>query len=523
MYHAILVDDEPLTREYLRGALPALNNSWEVSGEAGNGKEALDAVASSPAELVITDIKMPVMDGIELVERLKTQNPNQHIIVLSGYDEFELAQKALRFGAEEYLLKPVKPRELAVALNRITARIQKEQESSLTLNTLRGLAGSYRDQVAKNYLKAIITGDYVELNVFHPLLHDLKIDLLEGAGCILSLHLDIESMLRAGIKPSKFFLYQHMLYEGVCGLTSSVPLAYPLTDEQGNTAVYLTASDAEHLQTLSRQLYESAMHFSLERLYISINGGLGGLRSEMLELQSSYLEANERADGWVCDPYKTFFTAAPSLSQQELLQRLNSYADQLLFSARQDESRFYSLLRSAADFIPAEPSLLKRSAIYLFSRIMLRDTQRCCFDYDRLFGQLCTAQGAESPCALLLRLSEDCSKKQSSPPAKGLIENAEEYIRRHFSEPITLAQIADHLKVSPNYLSSQFHERVGESYVKYITRLRMEYAAHLLKTEPAGKIAQIAERAGYCSIKHFAYVFKEYFGVTPGQYQKQSE
>jgi two-component system response regulator YesN len=101
-----------------------------------------------------------------------------------------------------------------------------------------------------------------------------------------------------------------------------------------------------------------------------------------------------------------------------------------------------------------------------------------------------------------------------------LIKDAKDFIYSHFAEPISLSQIADSLHVSPNYLSKIFHEIVGESYIKFITRIRMEYAARLLKSNSNEKISNVAEKAGYYNWKHFNFVFKEYYNMTPSEYQK---
>ena len=110
IYRILLVDDEPLTLEYLSCVIPSVNSSWTVAGTARDGEEALAYLAENPVHLVISDIKMPVMNGLKLAQILKNQNPLQEIVILSGYDEFPLAQQALKLGVSEYLLKPSRGR-----------------------------------------------------------------------------------------------------------------------------------------------------------------------------------------------------------------------------------------------------------------------------------------------------------------------------------------------------------------------------------------------------------------------------
>ena len=106
---------------------------------------------------------------------------------------------------------------------------------------------------------------------------------------------------------------------------------------------------------------------------------------------------------------------------------------------------------------------------------------------------------------------------------QNLVKNAEEFIFDHFAEPISLSQIADVLSVSPNYLSRIFHEVSGESYIKYLTRIRMEYAAKLLKTGLGIRVLDVAEKCGYYNLKHFNFVFREYYNMTPREFQKSKD
>lgn len=279
----MIVDDEPLTREYMKINVPLIDNRWRVTAEAMEGCEALDILQKQQFDLIITDIKMPVMDGLELCSLISKRCPGQKVIIISGYDEFAFAKEAIRYGVHEYLLKPIVKEELQAALNKIAIQIERKKNEQLIYKTMVTLlAEDPKKQVVENLLKTVV----------------------------------------------------------------------PVSD--------------------------------IVQLFESNNSQLN-----------------------------------------------------------------------------------------------------------------CTANEHD------------------------IVKKTIEYIYEHYSEPISLALIADKIGVSPCYLSNLFHKNVGESYIKFLTKVRMEQAAKLLKLKPLAKICDIAEKVGYTSVKHFSYVFKQYFNTTPGEYQSK--
>jgi len=111
-------------------------------------------------------------------------------------------------------------------------------------------------------------------------------------------------------------------------------------------------------------------------------------------------------------------------------------------------------------------------------------------------------------------------KADRNKSENGIVSQAEHYIHTNYAQPISLALVAEKIDVSPNYLSSLFHKELGESYSKYVTRVRMEHAKRIMKENPGLRIYEIVNQVGYVSVKHFSYVFKQLFGVTPGEYQQ---
>lgn len=504
-----------------------MDSRWEIVGEAGDGEEALAILENDPVDLVITDIKMPVMNGLTLTQKLRELYPEQQIAILSGYNEFSLAQQALRYGAAEYLLKPIKTRELIELLAKISLHLVKTSQRDLTLRTLMGFSQDYQKQIARSYLRAIISNSNVEIELYHPLMYRLKIDLVEAVSCILLFRIDPDSLMAAGIPLNHITVYRFMVLQAISEIIESNGKGYVLLDDEENIVVYFTDENEDALQKKYSGEFQNISQMILTKFHVAVSAGFGSMQSEIFEIRASYIEALSRLDGWLCAGGNQLFEKKLSPRVGEILSILRTCGNDILYHANKQEfNLIYGSLRAYIQSLPSDAGTLVRGALYLLQMIQRLDPEKKCFNWDGLFKEF----QAESKKAswktpeLIIFLLNSLEKSQFSQPhrsEKDLIESATEFIYQHFTEPITLSQIADALDMSPNYLSKQFHDGMGETYIKFITRLRMEYAAHLLSANPMEKIASIVEKSGYCNINHFNFVFKQYYKVTPGQYQKK--
>jgi two-component system response regulator YesN len=153
-YKYIVVEDEPLIRGNLIKKIGALGLPFEKAGEAGDGETALEIIKKSPPELVITDIRMPVMDGIKLVQNLYENYPGIYSVILSGYNDFEYAQQAIRFGVKAFLLKPIKPEELKSTMQKILISLDSEHESAKSLINAQGLPPEELNRLLISYIRS---------------------------------------------------------------------------------------------------------------------------------------------------------------------------------------------------------------------------------------------------------------------------------------------------------------------------------------------------------------------------------
>lgn len=530
MYKVMLVDDEPLVREFIRKHFANRHPEWEVAQEAMDGQEAWELLERIEVDLVITDIKMPGMNGIELAKRIHGMDNPPQVIILSGFDEFALAQDAIRYNVRNYLLKPVVKDELAEVVQEVTARLERKGQESLALFTQKSISKDSQIQVIKQFLKAVVSESSVEVKTLYPLIYRLKVQLIETEGIIMVLDLDEEVMIKRGIPFGDYAIFRFILQQIAWEMAEEAGHGYVFLDEKQLTCALITGEDRSHILERCKSLYRSVADAVLKNTGITVSGGLGTFESEIFNLQISYANAAHHLQNrlW-SDGANLFLQAADNRSIQHfqsMEQTITSVNHALL---NRDEPLLSAALRlylqHLRTFSTAE---VMKFGIHLAKGLTggnNRSLERAYQTLGVAMKQPSSEWTVESVLALYSRMAGCCSSGTDpslTAPADELdvANRAKSYIYAHYEEPISLALLADKLGVSPGYLSNTFHKTFQETYIKFLTRIRMEQAAKLLKVHPPEKVYDVAEKVGYVSVKHFSYVFKQHYQMPPGEYQE---
>lgn len=539
MYKLLIVDDEPMTREYMKAQINGLHREWICAGEAEDGQEALDLIDRGDSfDLVITDIKMPVMNGLELARELSGRRGRPRVVILSGYDEFALAKEAMHYGVDEYMLKPLVKEEIVDVLGRMAAELAAERAEQASYRTL---SEQSREQIARNFLHAAATDNHMEFKVLYPLLHRLKINLIEAEGAVMLVDLDEGQLLDRGISPSDHALFRYIVHQTASELADAGSGIVLFVDPEQRTALLVPGDDESDVRTRCSAMFASLSRAIADMTGLGLWGAAGSSEMEVQQLGASYRTAsdlmlqrlfedrqklfmwNRGADlpdpGARADELRASIAAiGASLAEgrePELQAALRALAKPISPASRTSALRLGAyLLHSLSSGVPKE----RRQAALLSAVRMLRQdapeengtAEALAAVYFRAIRQL----RAKSPSA--------ASPNTGSGGEHETVTKMKAYIHAHYAEPLSLALIADKLGVSPGYLSSLFHQNTQESYIKYLTRIRMEHAARMLRSKPPDKVYDVAEKVGYLSVKHFSYVFKQHFGTPPGEYQEKA-
>ncbi|QWU13353.1 two-component system, response regulator YesN [Paenibacillus sophorae] len=533
MYKVLLVDDEPLVREYLRLHIASNHPDWEVAGEAMDGQEAWDMLQDVRVHLVITDIKMPVVDGLELCRRLSQSENPPIILILSGFDEFSLARDALRFGVQNYLLKPVVHDELAEALAKVTAQLDRKFHEELAALAMGKVSKESQTQVVRQFLKSLVSDDSVEIKALYPLVFRLKVQLIETEGLIMVLDLDEDRLAQKGIPYGDISVFRFILNQMTGELSEASGSGFVFLDEDQHTCVLVTGEDKNDIEHKCRSLYGKVSSAMLANTGITVSGALGTFESELFHLQYSHAKATETLN-------HRLFMEEPSLfngwNEDVQLQRL-AILEQTLSSLQfaipdRNEAAFLMAVKRFFESLPHISSVhVMKFGLYLLRQLANGPLERQGGFLESAYHHL--QQMHRNPSELSIqavlglfqeifhRLTKGGKEEPVHENEQDIVSRVRTYIYSHYAEPLSLALLAEKMGISPGYLSSIFHKTMQESYIKFLTRVRMEQAAKLLKANPPVKVYDVSEKVGYVSVKHFSHVFKQFHHMPPGEYQEK--
>lgn len=541
MYTLLIVDDEPLTGRFLRTHIPQWDFRFEVAAVAGDGVEALELMNKQHFDLVITDIKMPEMDGLELCRHIADANSGQKVMLLSGYNEFPMAQEAIRYGVSNYLLKPIQAEEMIRALSKIACELELENHHQLALRALQSVSKETQKQAVNQFLTAVVTRNHIEIKTLYPLMYRIKVNLIEAEAAILILNLDEVPFYEKSVPLEERGIFRFILHRMAAELFEELEAGIVFNDHDQHTCLLITGENAKELKQKSCLLFEHVASALSLHTGLSLTGALGSSVSEVLQLDLSYRHARTALQARLLQGNGQLYLheeicnqvtdSEPLLSRIHQIERSLTGLGNALCS--NEEWAFTAALRDYIELI--DPLNVPRAL--LFGNEMLSYL-------DRLHAENLLEVNSEAALNTLRKLlvygnqlTRDNVNEIYTEAAETLVHQrnadnhdindidlvakAKAYIVTHYAEPLSLALIAEKVGVSPAYLSTVFSQRQQEGYIKFLTRIRMERAAKLLSEPGEQKIYDIAEQVGYLSAKHFSHVFKQHFGLPPGEYQEK--
>ena len=292
MIQTLLVDDEPLTVEYLDRFLTGIYGGDIQIHTASNGREAADRLCQFHIDLIISDIRMPVMDGLELAKINQEQKTPAHMILLSGYEDFHYAQSAIKYGVSDYLLKPLNREELALAVQKQIGHVKDSRRQQKTYLQFLAHSDAYRLLIGQNLIAAIAHQENLRLQQYYKISCELNLEEIQTDGAILLLEVDNWCGPCAQLSVREHGVYSMILAQQTNEVMAQAHIpGFSVPEPDGKTMVYLSGEDAFQIQKNARTLYKRALnHFRLQTS-MSASGALGRVYSDVLQMDQSYQQA----------------------------------------------------------------------------------------------------------------------------------------------------------------------------------------------------------------------------------------
>ncbi|WP_274651378.1 helix-turn-helix domain-containing protein [Paenibacillus humicola] len=492
MIKAVVFDDEYIVLEALGALIDWKGLGIELAGTAMDGISALETFRSVRPEIVLTDIRMPGKDGLRLVEEIMEEAPDTCCVVFSGYNEFEYVKNAIRLGVTDYVEKPITETSIERALRKVLGQIGRNEE----------------------------------IRTLERRIEETRRELLEKA---------VWDLLRFGKEAEAKWRDCFGQEAGrVCGVTVlAAKEAFTLPVHAAYRTVFLR-SERERLAVVFHfmalpQSYWDDIASDLDTA--GVTAGIGTTAADPAGADRSYSEAQRALKSALLLGLKGAVRFSEpgdwSASPDSLAERAESVILSLRAGSRalflEQVDRFLDGIREAkADPDVAEHEMLR--LIYAASEAVkeaggpLNDApQEPCVPHIEIRE---AAERGAAPDWFRERIEAiaDGGMKLREQSKHTAVEKARLYIERHISRDVSLQEAAEHAGLNATYFSVLFKEVMGETYIKYVTRCRMELAKTLLRK--GYKVGEVSEKVGYLTHRHFSEVFKKHTGLTPGQFKE---
>lgn len=531
-YKVVLADDEAEVLNSIRRNIRWEELGFEIVGALFNGKDVMELLEVQEADLLITDIRMPFMDGMELLKIVRKKYPHMKLVIISGYDDFNYAKEAMAYDVTDYILKPINAIELEEALKKVKENLDQVMEEKKNIHILERQYIANLPIIRENLLNRIISGNICEKDAIEEL--DNCAVGIARAECWCVALIQIERIEpREGeesMERQLWDVYIRSLVREKCRDCHTYASFYNMFGE----CIIFGMKKKDSTEQILFWLNEVARE-GRRVMGVHLAIGVGKRKDKLLECQESFQEAKEallyrkmRGDGNVI--YMEDIDAA----QDEAICLDRSAVDDLSTAIKFGKE---SNIRQALKRIRSQVAEGKMRRI---------DYQAYCIQIVNVLVMLVQQQGIEAETVfggvpdylnVLLRYDqperflnwmEESSLKigracegQRDSKETNLVEVAKQYMEKEYGDPdISLEKVAGRVGLTPTYFSSLFKKETGESFVEYLTKVRMEEAIRRLK-DTDEKIYVIAEKTGYPDAGYFSHVFKKRFGFSPIQCRRE--
>jgi two-component system response regulator YesN len=522
-YKVFFVEDEIVTREGIRDNVDWQTHGFELCGEATDGEMALPMLRAARPDVLLTDIKMPFMDGLQLSKIVRERMPWVKIVILSGHDEFEYAQQAIQLGVTEYLLKPVTVQNLHQVLQKLAARLDQEKQEQENLRHLREQIEENRAILKERLLLKVVVGALSSTEAIEKG-QLLGLDLV--ARCYLVVILKTE----LGDRSEQFDYDEYQQIQHVVAvLVENMPDVFLLRKDWEELVILMKGNAQEFLEEECERLLSLIQH-ELKKTRYQLTIGIGTPKKRIAEVHQSFIEAlvniQRAADQASNHP-------ANAVDKTDLLKVDRAAVENFLRrGVEEDFDEFFNIYIRPLGETALSSYLIKN---YIFVDVVLATVKlvnELGGDIDQVVPELNSIETMLANIKTLEQLREQVYLILSSTLAfrdhhtsshyLSTLQQAKAYIEHHYMEPeLSLNDVAAYVNLSPSHFSVVFSKEASQTFKEYLTEIRIKKAKELLRTT-ALRSADISYQVGYSDPHYFSHVFRKVTGLSPNEFRSRA-
>lgn len=534
MLKLLIADDEPLVRNGLAYGFDWAQYDVEIVGTACNGKEAIVYIEERTPDIVITDIKMPEMDGLELAAWIRANYPETEVIFLTGYSEFALAKRAIELDAASYLLKPVEEKELLEVLGEIrcslNTRNKKEEQYRMAMETLKANMPVLREK----FLEDVLKGKMKEEEILHNA-GFYGLDVLRRKYFAVSkiefYHRDTET----GTSISDLEIEKERLLTILKELLRGFEACIVREGADFATVIFAFATEGEEAAAAPDRSYLAAVErlnrFKLPEMseLFSITMGVSDLKEGAGNLSRCFYEAGEALSSKVYMGKNNVILYSELVRDgTQVFNKINKEKLQRLI-LEGDKDGLHAYAGEYFSFYRVNPLALKKYKLLVVFEVVSAAGEilaaygsgnMTLSDYS-FITELTGSETLDDLCSRMCTFFEMCIsdiENRRNSHTMVVLEKIIAYLRENYSRDINLKTISSEFSVNSSYLSRIFSARTGLPFTDYLNDLRMERARELLRATELG-VGVIARNVGYVNERYFSRLFKKREGMTPQEYR----
>lgn len=535
MYKLMIVDDELLMRVGIRSMLDWEEYNFYVVGEAGNGKEALELALEVTPDLIITDIKMPIMDGLQLIQESSRVLKTCKYVILSNFDEFDYVKTALKLGATDYLIKSeITETSLIELLTTIEQKLQSENVNPTNTPTMAQDYSKSLRHLKDSFFQDVVSGFISEKDIVtkaEELHFRIRSDQLVVIKFIVNYYEDAKrKYVEKGEKLLRFSILNIM--EEIIPSKWEKEIFVENSSEYWVIVNVLSESKSVHadLNKLCNKLLSSIrdfMNLSLTAGVSTIVSGFQCIRKACQEAESALRQGFFTGSNQIL--YYEDVIRAPARKEVNGILNPEQERDFLKLWISKDNKKaadFLEGIRSELETVRADENSIRRQYIMVLETMhshVSRATERANPSFTEKSPYEIVLKGEyweDIHQDILAHIAYYFKTDSQFMQELTYTDLAIELIDKYYAEDISLQSIASQINVNPSYLSRLFKQDKGENFISYLTRVRIEHAkAYLMSREL--RVYEIADKVGYHNYTYFSKIFKKTVGHSPEEYRER--
>lgn len=519
MYKIMIVDDEMLARVGIKSMIDWEQYGFEVIGEAENGKKAFQLASELQPDIIITDIKMPLLNGVELIKRAYEQRIQSKFIVLSAYDDFEYVKEAMQVGAIDYLIKlDLQPENLITILLKVKEIVAAERQDTMNLKI-------YHEQnikiLRKEFLKKLLMGRGYSSKKILEYIHSYQMVLQEDNILCIIVQPDCFNIYRK-YNDDEIHLLEDAMLNVVLEILQNYKIGHAIKTAVREVTILLTFGEMTERSIRSdlKKIKQAIKHALRMYLNISVVLGVSSIQQGYQSIHRCYQEGTMAVQwGFSAPKGSTIYYDDIKTIQSDkvnFIEQVKGLEQALQIDDLEGIKHVFAQINTKVeqlDNVSKKNILTLCHSLLFLAESALYESTSCWIDsLEQEMGHILSLIDFRQ---WLYRFEDELMNEYVE--TSRTIRQIKKFIVNNYDKDIRLEVIANTMNISGNYLSSLFKKETDETLIDYVTRVRVNKAIQLLQTTNK-KVYEISRLVGYENEYYFSRVFKKITGVSPSRY-----